>query len=185
MDQQHTLTLVLIGLLVVIVMIRIASSWHRGVSPVMVPTCNGQVVETFAPISDDTRHVIDDRRAPHSAQTTQPKRTVRKPRQRRRHVYSAPPAITAPPTTRRPDTDTSADDTEFTDNIDKLLADKLTCSTSCCTPQWPVPHMPPRAKTYDKYVPSGLTCGNGPDGSGCVCLTKTAADVIGARGVVP
>jgi hypothetical protein len=72
------------------------------------------------------------------------------------------------------------------DSIERHLADRMTCSKSCCGAQWPVPHM---QDTYRKagtcakdYVPSGMSCGNGDDGAGCVCMTKEGSEFMDSRG---
>lgn len=73
------------------------------------------------------------------------------------------------------------------DTIESHLADKLPCSKSCCGAQWPVPHM---QGIYDasapactkNLVPSDMSCGNGDDGTGCVCMNSKTSSFIGSRG---
>lgn len=60
------------------------------------------------------------------------------------------------------------------------------CSKSCCSSQWPVPF----SITPDDYVlmsnkefvPSNLTCNNGFQDAGCLCLTKEQSSFLRHRG---
>jgi hypothetical protein len=89
------------------------------------------------------------------------------------------PVSSAPITAKKPDPNV--------DTIESHLADKLPCSKSCCGAQWPVPHMQgiydasAPACTKD-LVPSDMSCGNGDDGTGCVCMNSGTSDFIGSRG---
>lgn len=75
------------------------------------------------------------------------------------------------------------------DSIERHLADKLPCSKSCCGAQWPIPHMQDQhdgAATSTcgskDYVPNDMSCGNGDDGSGCVCMSAETSHYIASRG---
>jgi hypothetical protein len=93
-------------------------------------------------------------------------------------------AVTKPPVTSIPIEPIRPK--EGVDSIERHLADRMTCSKSCCGAQWPVPHM---QDTYRKagtcaknYIPSGMSCGNGDEGTGCVCMTKESSEFMDSRG---
>jgi hypothetical protein len=60
------------------------------------------------------------------------------------------------------------------------------CSKSCCSSQWPVPH----SITPDDYVlmsnkefvPTNITCSNGWQDAGCMCVTKEQSNFLRHRG---
>jgi hypothetical protein len=60
------------------------------------------------------------------------------------------------------------------------------CSSSCCSPQYPPPFPLDKDVVVDKmkgdFVPSGYTCNNAWQNSGCVCMTKTQKDFLSSRG---
>jgi hypothetical protein len=60
------------------------------------------------------------------------------------------------------------------------------CSKSCCKEQYPLPFKMPVdsavCNSKDKFVPNNYTCNNAWQDSGCVCMTKEQADLIGDRG---
>jgi hypothetical protein len=60
------------------------------------------------------------------------------------------------------------------------------CSKSCCSPQFPLPFSLPSDKmicdSKDEYIPSGISCNNGFQDSGCLCMTKDTAKFIANRG---
>jgi hypothetical protein len=68
--------------------------------------------------------------------------------------------------------------------IEEHLVHRMKCSKDCCGAQWPVPHMMQTGGSCaDKdYVPSNITCGNGPEGTGCVCMPRASYDFLGDRG---
>lgn len=86
-------------------------------------------------------------------------------------------------------------DNYYTQNADiqDFKYDEAVCHPSCCAPQWPTntDGMTPMeiekcindAKKNDgDYVMTNYTCGNGPNGIGCPCVTKKAAVFVGNRG---
>lgn len=60
------------------------------------------------------------------------------------------------------------------------------CSKSCCSPQYPVPFSLPTDKMVcnsgEKYVSSGITCNNGFQDTGCLCMTEDQAMFLATRG---
>lgn len=60
------------------------------------------------------------------------------------------------------------------------------CSKSCCSPQYPVPFSLPTDKmvcdSNEKYVPSGITCNNGWQDTGCLCMTEEQSIFLATRG---
>lgn len=60
------------------------------------------------------------------------------------------------------------------------------CSKSCCSPQYPIPFSLPTDKmvceSNEKYVPSGITCNNGWQDTGCLCMTEKQAVFLATRG---
>lgn len=60
------------------------------------------------------------------------------------------------------------------------------CSSSCCSPQYPPPFPLDKDVVVDKmkgdFVPSGYTCNNSWQNSGCVCMTKKQKDFLSSRG---
>lgn len=75
-----------------------------------------------------------------------------------------------------------------TAGIKNYLVDTMTCSKSCCGDQWPVPFDGLTSTEIEKcietrgtpgpFVRTDYSCGNGPDGVGCPCITKKAFDFI-------
>jgi hypothetical protein len=63
---------------------------------------------------------------------------------------------------------------------------KSRCSKSCCSQQWPLPFAmkndPAVCNSKEKYVPTGLSCTNSWDDSGCLCVTEEQARFYGNRG---
>lgn len=76
------------------------------------------------------------------------------------------------------------------DNIGLVKMDTEKCSRDCCgLTQWPVPSemlnnsIPP--DELKNYLPSNFSCNFGNNtGSGCVCLTQKASDVLTNRGII-
>jgi len=60
------------------------------------------------------------------------------------------------------------------------------CSKSCCSPQYPPPFSMPVdplvCKSGQEFVPSGYSCNNGWQDSGCLCMTKNQALFLNRRG---
>lgn len=59
------------------------------------------------------------------------------------------------------------------------------CSKSCCSDQYPLPFKMPAdaaCDSKDEFVPTNYTCNNAWQDSGCVCLTKDQANLLGSRG---
>lgn len=60
------------------------------------------------------------------------------------------------------------------------------CSKSCCSPQYPLPFSLPTDKMVcnsgEKYVSSGITCNNGWQDTGCLCMTEDQANFLATRG---
>ena len=70
-------------------------------------------------------------------------------------------------------------------NIRKL--DQNICSTQCCKhTQWPVPfntndpNVDPNL--FKDYIGTNLSCNNGPNGGGCLCVNKKDYDYLSNRG---
>ena len=67
-----------------------------------------------------------------------------------------------------------------------------TCSKNCCGTQWPVPvDLTEKSKVRKsdvgfgkKFMTSNLTCNNGVNDKGCVCLTPLTKKILGNRGYV-
>jgi len=60
------------------------------------------------------------------------------------------------------------------------------CSKSCCSPQFPTPGDMPEdpfiLANKDKFVPTGYTCNNSFNDSGCLCMTRKQGEFINRRG---
>ncbi len=60
------------------------------------------------------------------------------------------------------------------------------CSKACCSEQYPLPFKMPVDSAVcankDNFVPNNYMCNNAWEDSGCVCMTKEQADLIGSRG---
>jgi hypothetical protein len=59
------------------------------------------------------------------------------------------------------------------------------CSKSCCSQQWPLPFAlksdPAVCNSKEKYIPTGLSCSNSWDDSGCLCVSEEQARFYGNR----
>ena len=65
--------------------------------------------------------------------------------------------------------------------------DKNICSKQCCKfEQWPIPFntVNPNIdkKILNNFIGTNLSCNNGPDGGGCLCMTKDDFNYIANRG---
>lgn len=60
------------------------------------------------------------------------------------------------------------------------------CSKSCCSPQWPLPFSLQTDKmvcdSKDDFIPSNITCNNGWQDTGCLCMSKEQAKFLSDRG---
>ena len=64
-----------------------------------------------------------------------------------------------------------------------IETDSAKCSPCCCNinNQWPVPFKK-CDKEFDKYISTNLTCSNGNNGPGCVCVTPKLFNSLKYRG---
>lgn len=65
--------------------------------------------------------------------------------------------------------------------------DKNVCSKQCCKfevwqPPFVIKNPNVDSKFMDKFIGTNLSCGNGPESGGCVCMTKNDFNYIANRG---
>lgn len=61
------------------------------------------------------------------------------------------------------------------------------CSSNCCATQWNIPNNLKSNDNIDpdnnpKYIRANMSCNNGVNNTGCVCLTQESKDLLTNRG---